>query len=420
MKNTVKIFVCLVFLTICNLSYSQTTYYVLNKSDEIRLQIDNTSNVYELSGPGLKLTFEAYKNARTAINNLYVNTSVDKITWVEKVFTIKVEDLNYNSYKEFNFNLDNSVRYLKFHNVGSYSRYIRNVKVTRATTLSSNTSSIDFGEVVKNQTKESSITVEFNNTYSDAVLTGNCTNSAFKVTQESMGETGSKAITIKFTPTTAGIQEGTVTLTMGTQGKSNNVTYEFSVSGKGISGDMYPDNVSGYSPGTYSNATLYRTIPAGFSTVALPFSTTIDALAGSGNGKAYTLQSVGYDENLGYKFYFAEVTSLEAGKPYLIKLTNQVVNPVWDNVTVGALTPVTITRGGWDFTANFTPDKNMNGCYGVVNLQSKIMKGGKSSKINAFGAYFQLNQAVSSSSKTSSSEDNPISDSQQRMTIILQ
>lgn len=426
MKKAVKIFVCLTCLTICRLGYSQTTYYVVNESTEYgsggNLFNTTTIHTYSLSGPGVEISYDAKIGSGSAIYySLNVLYSSDNQTWTTAQ---EYKNLKTN-WSTSSCEIPESAKYVRFQlpagqTLTSNKRSIRNVKISRATTLSSGTTSLDFGIVKQNESKNLTINVDFNNSYSDAVLTGTCTNSAFTVKQENMSETGSKAITITFTPKAIGNQSGTVTLSMGTQGKNNNVTYQFTVSGTGVSGDMYPGNVSGYRPDSYASVTLYRTLPAGLSTIALPFDTTIDALAGSGNGKAYTLSNVGYDQNQGYLFYFAEVAELEAGKPYLINLTNQVVNPVWDNVTVGALTPVTITRGGWNFTANFTPAKNMDGSYGVVNSQSKIMKGGPSSFINAFGAYFQLNQAVSSSSKTSSSEDYPISNSQQRMTIILQ
>lgn len=374
------------------------TNYVLDKADEIRLAINVTSNVYELSGPGLKLTFEAYKNARTAINQLYVHTSVDNKTWKEKVYKIEAGDLNYNSYKEFTFDIDSNVRYIKFNNVGSYSRYVRNVKVTRATTLTSSATSIDFGTTDPGVPVSRTISVDFNNTYSDAILKGTCTNAAFTVTQRSMGATGTAEITVTYNPGKAGSDTGRVTLSMGTAGKNNNVTYSFDVSGKSRL-HLYPSNTGSYQSGNVPGVVLHRTLPAGYSTIALPFDTSIEQITGNGNDKVFTLCNVSYTVAEGYTFYFTEVEGgvIAAGQPYVIFLNAEVNTPSWENITCGELSAVTISRGGWDFVSNFQANTSMTGKYGVVNSKNKIMKGGAGATLNAFTAYFRLNARTKAS-----------------------
>lgn len=163
---------------------------------------------------------------------------------------------------------------------------------------------------------------------------------------------------------------------------------------------------------TYDSVTLNRTISAGLSTIALPFDTTVEALTGRASDKAYTLCNVGYRQGEGYTFYFKEVEGgvLQACKPYVISSASEVVNPQWGQTTIGELTAGEITCGAWSFKANFEAGKSMEGLYGVVNSRNKVMKGGASSTINAFSAYFELNpSAATASTKAGEAEDIPAS-----------
>ncbi|MBQ0096101.1 MAG: hypothetical protein KBS53_00445, partial [Bacteroidales bacterium] len=156
--------------------------------------------------------------------------------------------------------------------------------------------------------------------------------------------------------------------------------------------------------GKYRKITLKRTIPAGLSTIALPFATTLEALAvGTSNAgvKAYVLKNVGVDSEKGYVFYFTEVTggSLEAGVPYVIYLESEVNTPVWrsdDGIQIVGEAG-SVTCGAWSLVANFTAGKSMTGLYGIVNSPdpsdgskriNRIMKGGNGAVLNAYSASF--------------------------------
>ncbi len=160
--------------------------------------------------------------------------------------------------------------------------------------------------------------------------------------------------------------------------------------------------------GKYSKITLKRTIPAGLSTIALPFATTLEALAvGTSNAaaKAYVLKNVGVDSEKGYVFYFNEVEGgiLTAGMPYVIYLENEVDRPVWHSEEGIQLSgnAGSITCGAWNFAANFSAGKSMEGLYGVVNSPdpsdgskriNRIMKGGNGALLNACSAWFELSE----------------------------
>ena len=164
--------------------------------------------------------------------------------------------------------------------------------------------------------------------------------------------------------------------------------------------------------GKYRKITLKRTIPAGLSTISLPFNTSVSALTtGTSNAgaKTYVLKNVGVDSEKGYVFYFSEVAGgiLEAGVPYVIYLDSEVNAPVWrsdDGIQITDNAGST-TCGAWSLVANFTAGKSMTGLYGVVNSPdpsdggkriNRIMKGGSGAVLNAYSASFEMAEADNS------------------------
>lgn len=164
--------------------------------------------------------------------------------------------------------------------------------------------------------------------------------------------------------------------------------------------------------GEYSKVFLHRTIPAGLNTIALPFNTTASAL---GAQKAYTFVNVGVKEGA-YYFYFKELESdatMLAGVPYVILCENTISEKVisdTDGISVSSTEELqrvgTVNCGQWSFVANFSAGEDgsgidMNGKHGVVNSaepkRNEIMLGGEGSKLQAYTAYFILNQASQSS-----------------------
>lgn len=171
-----------------------------------------------------------------------------------------------------------------------------------------------------------------------------------------------------------------------------------------------PTSTEGYTTGEQSKVILKRTLLDGYSTIALPFDTTVEAITGNSEDKAYTLCNVGYKQGEGYTFYFKEVEGgeLQAGNPYVISVASEVVNPQWEETTIGELNPGTVTCGAWSFIANFEAGKSMKDLYGVVNSQNpnkvnKVMKGGTNASLGAFTAYFCLADQDGGSTKAAGS-----------------
>lgn len=221
-------------------AWGENTSYVLDVSSQYKLETVDEGPTFELSGPGSTLTFEACKSP-ASINGLYIETSEDGNNWTESNEEIGISE-NESEYvfpwwqEVYKWRLEEytipnvNVRYIRFKTKtgATLTKYYKNIKVTRATTLSTSTSSLDFGsiEVKTSSTKQASIS--FNNTTYPQQVTGTCTNGNFTVTPKSVNDTGTTTIDVKYNPQQPGKHEGTVTLSM------NGKTVSFTVSGTSL------------------------------------------------------------------------------------------------------------------------------------------------------------------------------------------
>lgn len=214
-------------------AWGDNTSYVLNEPAEksvtthITSIFGETSEVFTLEGPGETLTFQAKKSRNSAVSNFFAQVSTDNSTWTD--LNTSALDLS-TSYKTFTFTIDQNVRYFRFEaKVGAtLTKTFKDVKITRATTLSTSTTSLDFETVTNRNSKTFNAVINYNNTTYDQQVTGTCTDPNFTVTPTTVGATGNnQAIPVVFTPTSAGTHSGTVTLTM------NGKTVSFSVTGVG-------------------------------------------------------------------------------------------------------------------------------------------------------------------------------------------
>lgn len=90
---------------------------------------------------------------------------------------------------------------------------------------------------------------------------------------------------------------------------------------------------------------LVRTLNSSYwNTFAVPFDiTTMDG------------QIREFDHMDGNTMKFADAASIEAGKPYLVKPTANIENPVYENVTLSATEAQEVTDGGFSFVATYSP-----------------------------------------------------------------
>lgn len=131
------------------------------------------------------------------------------------------------------------------------------------------------------------------------------------------------------------------------------------------------------------NVTLSRKFPAGWSTICLPFATSTAAF---GTGvKAQAFASA--DDN---GLNFAEVTELDANKPYLIYFPSETTSPIYLSAEVENTAPVSVTFGDFTFCGSYAASMSMSGKYGVADQGDvqKLMLGGEHSTLGATRAYF--------------------------------
>lgn len=206
--------------------------------------------------------------------------------------------------------------------------------------------------------------------------------------------------TLNITPAKVG---GTVTITL-TRAEDDGYnavskTYEINVQGPALtlSQDAMPDVKF---PGTeYREVTISRTLPAGLSTIALPFNATVQQIVGDGYDAATDwiaqLSIATYNTHDGWSLYFEKIEkgNMLANQPYILHLGNATTPPVFHQITVEALEAAehSATGGasgyeGWKMVANYTPHLDMEGKYGVVNAEECLKIGDAGSFLRALTA----------------------------------
>ena len=121
----------------------------------------------------------------------------------------------------------------------------------------------------------------------------------------------------------------------------------FTLTDNGIRLDEAADNspVLAKKDGQQANVSLTRTLQAGgYNTFAAPFAIGSDVLTAKGI-TAKQLTASAFDSKTGVlSLTFATVTSLEAGKPYLVKVGTNVENPTFEGVTISSTATTTETE----------------------------------------------------------------------------
>ena len=153
------------------------------------------------------------------------------------------------------------------------------------------------------------------------------------------------------------------------------------------------------------NVTLTRTLQTGgYNSFAVPFDISAETLADMGITAVKELESSSYDkENGTLTLNFETATSIEAGKPYLVKVSSNVVNPTFYGVTISNTAESIVTDNvdfiptlgsttfsGSDNEKNFLYIGEGNKLYNPASL-SNGMKG--------FRAYFYVKNIGTESAK---------------------
>lgn len=128
-----------------------------------------------------------------------------------------------------------------------------------------------------------------------------------------------------------------------------------------------------------ANVTLTRTLHSGYwNTFSVPFNAEIP--------EGWTVKEIdNIDNNV---LNFKDATSLEAGKPYLVKPTADVVNPVFNNVVVENIEGQTVGTGDYQFAAQlYNKELSIDGTVAYLATDGKVKKL-TSDGIKGLRAYF--------------------------------
>ena len=206
-------------------AWGENTSYVVIDDSEIEIKDRWSSSkpkTYTLSAPGATLTFQ-YKKYWSALGDIVL-----KVGDATGSSVLQQEFSPSTSWKETTVELPFNAVTITFESTSTERKYIGYVKVTRATTLATSTSSIDFGSIAVNTSSTKQASISFNNTTYPQQVTGTCTNGNFTVTSKSVNDTGTTTIDVNYTPQQPGTHSGTVTLSM------NGKTVSFTVSGTSL------------------------------------------------------------------------------------------------------------------------------------------------------------------------------------------
>ncbi len=181
-----------------------------------------------------------------------------------------------------------------------------------------------------------------------------------------------------------------VTLTNGTPGSTTQKVLYAIFAQKGLT--LSATSTTEYVARSYPSVTVLRTFKQGFSTLSLPFSTTVAELTGRTDAGDWiaTLRQTTWNQRDGYTLFFQKVEDgrIEPNTPYVLHLSAPLADPVFAAKDVAAEAETTVSQGDWSMTCNYTPAKTMGGLYGVVNANSNIQRGGTSSTLDGLTAYF--------------------------------
>lgn len=139
-----------------------------------------------------------------------------------------------------------------------------------------------------------------------------------------------------------------------------------------------------------TNVVMTRTFKAGWNTYCMPFDYNVADL-----GTDVKAQEFVSADNNGLNFAAISDGVLKANNPYLVFFPTETVKgttdaPIFFATTVNSYNPTPVTCGSYTFSGNYTANMNMNGKYGVADINGvqKLRIGGASATLPAGCAYF--------------------------------
>lgn len=146
-----------------------------------------------------------------------------------------------------------------------------------------------------------------------------------------------------------------------------------------------------------AQVTMIRDFKQGWNTVCLPFLTEVSTL-GASKAQEFTA-----GDNQSVTFTEVSDGKLKANTPYLVFFTTAKSftssNPFTAFVDLQDSKSATVTHGAFTFSGNYKAGMNMNGLYGVANVNGKqrLCKGGASATLPEGCAYFTTTNAKANS-----------------------
>jgi len=202
-KLTIKRVILLACI-FCVMQNMQGECYVLNDATTRKLSLWS-SYEYAILGPANKLSFTAKKSSEIALNaGLKIEQNING-SWSE-VDNISISSTSGESHE---FSLNQNATAVKFSHVspGSFSKYIWNVKVTRAKFITSSASQLSYGTLKVEQELEKETTITYSNVGNATLQLNANTSGYFSITQGgTQGATCSatQTVKIKYAPLLAG------------------------------------------------------------------------------------------------------------------------------------------------------------------------------------------------------------------------
>lgn len=158
--------------------------------------------------------------------------------------------------------------------------------------------------------------------------------------------------------------------------------------------DLVDEEVNDYSAFGSEPADIWfgRTLMTGsYNTFAAPFNIDADKLAALGITSVKQLESSSFEGEV-LTLNFQDATSIEAGKPYLVKVAANVENPTFDGVIVSG-TPATVETASVDFIPTLGATTIPGAAKSVLFLgaaNTLYNPSADNQRMKGFRAYFQM------------------------------
>ncbi len=183
-------------------------------------------------------------------------------------------------------------------------------------------------------------------------------------------------------------EDGTLGLNVARTANGNYYTIEKITRAPGYSKlTLSPTEVTDYEQAVYDSVIVAREFNAGYSTLCVPFNTTVSEFT-NGDTEAYVAYLSDVKEDNGVTtLVFSNTTEIKANTPYILYLSKVLSTPTFIEKPVFLLSDTRVFHSNsWSMYGNYTPGFSMYGKYGVAH-NAQIKKGGAASTLNAYGAY---------------------------------